>query len=150
MRGLSEEDILKEAKKLRKKVGDRAIMRALHFVRENGRVEFAKDALKKGNLNSFFGIVRSSGESSFKYLQNVYTTINVEEQGLSLALSVTESLLLGKGGAFRVHGGGFAGTIQAFVKNENLDEYVRAMNSVFGDGAVMVLNIRPAGAVKLF
>ena len=150
LRGLSEEDILKEAKNLRKKVGDRAIMRALHFVRENGRVEFAKDALKKGNLNSFFGIVRSSGESSFKYLQNVYTTINVEEQGLSLALSVTESLLLGKGGAFRVHGGGFAGTIQAFVKNENLDEYVRAMNSVFGDGAVMVLNIRPAGAVKLF
>lgn len=150
LRGLSEEDILKEAKNLRKKVGDRAIMRALHFVRENGRVEFAKDALKKGNLNSFFGIVRSSGESSFKYLQNVYTTINVAEQGLSLALSVTESLLLGKGGAFRVHGGGFAGTIQAFVKNENLDEYVRVMNSVFGDGAVMVLNIRPAGAVKLF
>lgn len=150
LRGLTEEDILGEAKALRKKVGDRAIMRAIHFVRENARVEFAKDALKSGNLNAFFGIIRSSGDSSFKYLQNVYTTINVAEQGLSLALAITEGTLLGRGGAFRVHGGGFAGTIQAFVKNELLDEYVELMNSVFGKGAAVALNIRPAGAVRLF
>lgn len=150
LRGLTEEDILGEAKALRKKVGDRAIMRSIHFVRENARVEFAKDALKSGNLNAFFGIIRSSGDSSFKYLQNVYTTINVAEQGLSLALALTEGTLLGRGGAFRVHGGGFAGTIQAFVKNELLDEYVELMNSVFGKGAAVALNIRPAGAVRLF
>ena len=150
LRGLSENDILKEARVLRKRFGDRAIMRALHFLRENERVESAKDALKVGNLDGFFNEIRFSGESSFKYLQNVYTTINVSEQGLSLALAVTEGTLSGKGGAFRVHGGGFAGTIQAFVKNEYLDEYVGKMNSVFGEGAVAVLNIRPLGATRLF
>lgn len=150
LRGITEEDILKEARVLRKRFGDRAIMRALHFVRENARVESAKDALKNGDLDRFFHIIRASGESSFKYLQNVYTTINVSEQGLSLALAITEGALSGKGGAFRVHGGGFAGTIQAFVKNEYLDEYVKTMNSVFGEGAAVALNIRPAGAVRLF
>ena len=150
LRGLTEEDILGEAKILRKRFGDRAIMRALHFVRENVRVESARDALKEGDIDRFFDIIRASGESSFKYLQNVYTTINVSEQGLSLALAVTDGALSGKGGAFRVHGGGFAGTIQAFVKNEYLDEYVRVMNSVFGEGAAVALNIRPIGATKLF
>ena len=150
LRGLYEEDILLEAKKLRSQVGDRAIMRAIHFIRENSRVDYAKDALKAGNLNGFFGMIRASGESSFKYLQNVYTTVNVAEQGLSLALAFTEEALLGRGGAFRVHGGGFAGTIQAFVKNEYLDEYVSKLNSVFGEDSVAVLNIRPMGAVRLF
>ena len=150
LRGLTEADILAEASALRKDVGDRALMRSVHFLRENERVEKAKEALKAENLNGFFEMIRLSGESSFKYLQNVYTTINVAEQGISLALCVTDGMLSGKEGAFRVHGGGFAGTIQAFVKNEHLDEYVSKMNSVFGDGAVAVLNIRPAGAVRLF
>ena len=150
LRGISEEDILREARVLRKRFGDRAIMRALHFVRENDRVESAKEALQGGDLERFFGIIRASGESSFKYLQNVYTTQNISEQGLSLALALTDGILCGKGGAFRVHGGGFAGTIQAFVKNEYLDEYVGKMNSVFGEGAVAVLNIRPLGAARLF
>ena len=83
-------------------------------------------------------------------MQNVYTTVNVGEQGLSLALAFTEEALLGRGGAFRVHGGGFAGTIQAFVRNEHLDEYVGKLNSVFGEDSVAVLNIRPMGAVRLF
>ena len=150
LRGLYEEDILKEAKNLRKTVGDRAIMRAIHFIRENSRVDYARDSLKSGNLNGFFGMIRASGDSSFKYLQNVYTTVNVGEQGLSLALAFTEEALLGRGGAFRVHGGGFAGTIQAFVRNEHLDEYVGKLNSVFGEDSVAVLNIRPMGAVRLF
>ena len=150
LRGLTEDDILSEVMILRKRVGDRAIMRALHFLRENARVESARGALKNGDLDGFFDLIRASGDSSFKYLQNVYTTINVAEQGLSLALAVTEQALSGKGGAFRVHGGGFAGTIQAFVKNEYLDEYVRKMNSVFGEGAAVALNIRPLGAVRLF
>ena len=150
LRGLAEEDVVKSASELRKKVGDRAILRALHFLRENERVVAEKEALKNEKLDEFYSIILSSGRSSFQYLQNVYTTINVAEQGLSLALAVTEGLLADKGGAFRVHGGGFAGTIQAFVKNEYLDEYVNLMDSVFGEGAAMVLNIRPAGAVKLF
>ena len=150
LRGLTEDDILREARILRKRVGDRAIMRALHFLRENERVESARDALKRKELDGFFKEILASGNSSFKYLQNVYTTINVAEQGLSLALAITDKTLSDKGGAFRVHGGGFAGTIQAFVKNEYLDEYVKIMNSVFGEGAAAVLDIRPLGAVRLF
>ena len=150
IRGLSEADIIKKAPELREKVGDRAILRAIHFVRENARVKVARDALKSGELDRFFATILESGRSSFEYLQNVYTTINVREQGLSLALAITDGYLSGKGCAFRVHGGGFAGTIQAFVKNEYLDGYVALMNSVFGEGAAMPLNIRPVGAAKLF
>ena len=150
LRGLTEEEILKAAPNMRRRVGDRAILRAIHFVRENERVEKAREALKCGDLNSFYDIILASGRSSYQYLQNVFTTHNAIEQGISLALCVTDGALSGKGGAFRVHGGGFAGTIQAFVKNEHLDSYVAAMNSVFGEGAAMVLNIRPLGAVKLF
>ena len=150
IRGLNEDDIVKKASELRSKIGDRAILRAIHFVRENARVESARDALKSGELDKFFAAILASGHSSFEYLQNVYTTINVGEQGLSLALAITDGYLSGKGGAFRVHGGGFAGTIQAFVKNEYLEGYVALMNSVFGDGAAMPLNIRPIGAARLF
>ena len=150
LRGISEEEILSATPYLRRRTGDRAILRAIHFVRENDRVELAKDALKSGDLDKFFEIILASGRSSYQYLQNVYTNHNPMEQGISLALSVTDGALSGKGGAFRVHGGGFAGTIQAFVKNEELEEYVRRMDSVFGDGAAARLNIRPLGAVKLF
>ncbi len=150
LRGIDEEDIVKNITKIRKNAGDRAVLRALHFIRENGRVAFAKDALKGGDLKAFLGMIHASGKSSFEYLQNVYTTINVEEQGLSLALAITDGYLSGKGCAWRVHGGGFAGTIQCFVKNEYLQGYVDLMNSVFGNGAAMPLNIRPQGAVRLF
>ena len=150
LREITEAELLASAGELRIKTGDRAVLRALHFLRENDRVTAAKSALKNDDLDKFYSIILSSGRSSFQYLQNVYTTINVAEQGLSLALAITDGFLADKGCAFRVHGGGFAGTIQAFVKNEYLDEYVKLMDSVFGDGAAMVLNIRPAGAVKLF
>ncbi len=150
LRGLTEEDIIGAANELRSTAGDRAILRALHFIRENNRVVEAKDALKREDLPAFLEVILQSGRSSFQYLQNVYTTKKVDEQGLSLALALTEGALAGKGCAFRVHGGGFAGTIQAFVKNEYLADYVRVMNSVFGEGAAMPLNIRPAGAIRLF
>ncbi len=150
LRGLTEEEILKAAPHMRRRVGDRAIMRAIHFIRENERVEGARDALKRGDLDRFYEIILASGRSSYQYLQNVYTTHNHIEQGISLALCITDGALAGRGGAFRVHGGGFAGTIQVFVKNEYLDEYVKAMDAVFGEGAAMALNIRPLGAVKLF
>ena len=148
--GLSESDILAAAPHLRKRTGDRAILRAIHFVRENERVVKAKEALKNGDLNGFYKIISQSGRSSFQYLQNVYTNHNSFEQGISLALCVADGFLSDKDGAFRVHGGGFAGTIQAFVKNDNLDSFVSEMNTIFGEDAVMVLNIRPLGAVRLF
>ena len=150
LRGLTEEEILKASPMLRKRVGDRALLRSLHFLRENDRVEVAKDALKSGDIDRFFEMITASGRSSFQYLQNVYTNHNPFEQGISLALCVADGLLAGKGGAFRVHGGGFAGTIQVFVRNEDLPHFVSEIDSVFGDGAAAPLNIRPLGAVKLF
>ena len=150
LRGLTETDILSAVPYLRRRTGDRALLRAIHFVRENDRVELAREALKSGDLDRFYEIILASGRSSYQYLQNVYTNHDHMEQGISLALCATDGALSGKGGAFRVHGGGFAGTIQAFVKNEELDEYVKLMDSLFGDGAAMPLNIRPLGAVKLF
>ncbi len=150
LRGLSESDIVAKITTLRTEVNDRAILRALHFIRENERVMKIRDALSASDLDGFLFGVLASGNSSFKYLQNVYTTINPEEQGLSLALAVSEGFLDGKRCAWRVHGGGFAGTIQAFVKNEYADEYVALMDSVFGEGAAMRLRIRPVGATKLF
>ena len=150
LRGLTEADILSKAAELRASVGDRAILRSLHFVRENARVERAREALLSSNVDGFLSLVLESGRSSFEYLQNVYTTKNVAEQGLSLALCVTDGLLSGKGCAYRVHGGGFAGTIQVFVKNEYADEYCEKINAVLGKGAAMKLNIRPVGATKLF
>ena len=150
LRGLTEAQIVSCAKELRSKVGDRALLRALHFVRENERVEKARDALLSDDLDSFFKVIRESGHSSFEYLQNVYTTINVSEQGLSLAIALTDGFLSTREGAFRVHGGGFAGTIQAFVKTSDMPEYVSLMDSVFGKGAAMALNIRPLGATRLF
>ena len=150
LRGLTERDIIEAAPALRRKAGDRAILRAIHFIRENDRVASAKDALKGGDIDAFYSIILASGRSSFEYLQNVYTNKNVAEQGLSLALALTDGALSGKGCAFRVHGGGFAGTIQAFVRNDMLSDYVELMDSVFGKGAAMPLNIRPLGAVRLF
>ena len=150
LRGLTEADIIGAAAKIRATLGDRAFMRALHFIRENDRVECGKDALIRGDMAEFFSTVTASGTSSFKYLQNVYTVKNVGEQGLSLALALTDGMPAGAVGASRVHGGGFAGTIQAYVKREYTDAYIRLMDSVFGEGAVMRLNVRPLGAIKVF
>ena len=150
LRGLTEADILGRVAEIRAKLGDRALMRALHFIRENDRVEKGREALLGGDMATFFDTVTASGTSSFKYLQNVYTVKNVGEQGLSLALAVTDGMPAGSVGASRVHGGGFAGTIQAYVKREQVGEYIRLMDSVFGEGAVMRLNVRPLGAIKVF
>ena len=151
LRPFKEEDILSHAKEIRERLGDRALLRALHFVRENARVMCAALALKTNDIALFLSMETQSGNSSFKYLQNVYTVKNIEEQGLSLALCLAEQRIREYGyGACRVHGGGFAGTIQAFVRSEYVDEFARGMDAVFGDGASMCLVIRPLGAVKLF
>ena len=148
LRGISEDELTVRIPELRESLGDRAVLRALHFIRENKRVVNARDALVSGNLDGFFRAVNDSGSSSFKYLQNVYTTINVREQGLSLALALAERYLDGEG-ASRVHGGGFAGTVQIFVRRSRLPGLVELMNSVFGEGSAMALNVRPVGAARL-
>ena len=148
--GISESEIVSRAGDIRAALGDRALLRSIHFVRECRRVEDAKDSLVSGDISGFLKCIGASGDSSFKYLQNVFTTKELREQGLSLALALTDGYLKDKCGAHRVHGGGFAGTIQAFVKKEDLAGYVELIDGVFGKGAVDVLNIRPLGATRLF
>ena len=149
VREVDEAEVIDNVADLREKLGDRAIMRALHFFEENKRVGMQKAALESGNLDAFFENVKASGRSSFCYLQNVYTNKNVSEQGLSLALCLAERILKDKKAAWRVHGGGFAGTIQAFVPSETVAEFKNTMDSCFGEGACIVLNVRPVGATKI-
>lgn len=149
LRDTDENAVLAAIPALREKVGDRAILRALHFFAENRRVAAQKAALKAGDLDTFLANVIASGRSSFCYLQNVYTTKNVSEQGLSLALCLAERVLSGKRAAWRVHGGGFAGTIQAFVPTEDVAEFRAVMDAAFGEGRCMVLRVRPEGALRI-
>ena len=150
LRDADEDKLMSSAASIREKVGDRALLRAFHFFNENRRVAKQKAALAAEDLDAFFEQVKASGRSSFCYLQNVYTTKNVNEQGLSLALCIAENYLSDKRGAFRVHGGGFAGTIQAFVASNEVEGFRQRMDSIFGDGKCIVLRIRPVGAVKVF
>ena len=150
LREVDESSFVSEIPALREKVGDRAILRALHFFNENKRVAKQRAALEGGDLDGFFAEVIASGRSSFCYLQNVYTSKNLSEQGLSLALCLAEGYLSGKKAAWRVHGGGFAGTIQAFVPTCEVEGFRTLMDGVFGEGKCIVLRIRPEGAVKIF
>jgi galactokinase len=149
LRELSEAEVIAAIPALRKKVGDRGILRALHFFNENKRVASQVAALKSNDIDAFFSGVISSGRSSFCYLQNVYTTKNVEEQGLSLALCLCENYLSDKKAAFRVHGGGFAGTVQAFVPSDAVEGFKALMDSAFGEGACLVLRVRRDGALRV-
>lgn len=149
LRDVKEEDVIASVSLLRGSVGDRAIMRALHFFEENRRVDKLKTALTEGDIDSFFASILESGRSSFCYLQNVFTTKNVSEQGISLALCLAERFLKDKKAAFRVHGGGFAGTIQAFVPSEYAEEFRAYMDAALGEGSCLILRIRPYGAVKV-
>ena len=150
LRDVSKSELIAEIPALREKVGDRAILRALHFMNENERVAAQKDALLKNDLDKFFELVIASGKSSFCYLQNVYTTKNLTEQGLSLALCLAEDYMNDKRAAWRVHGGGFAGTIQSYVPSEYVEGYRALMDATFGEGKCIVLRIRPVGAVRVF
>ena len=133
---------------LRSKYGDRAVLRAFHFFNENDRVFMQRAALKSGNFEEFLAMVNDSGESSYNYLQNLYSTSNIKEQGLCLALALTKQFLNGKG-ACRVHGGGFAGTIQCYIPTEMLSAYKNMIEATFGVGSCCVLKIRPVGGTEI-
>ena len=141
-------DVIKAIPQLREKYGDRSVLRALHFFTENERVQKEVNALKWGDMNLFLDNVKESGDSSFKYLQNVYSNNDVENQNISIALMMSD-VLLKKEGVSRVHGGGFAGTIQAFVKNDFVVPYKMQMDSIYGEGSCKDLRIRKYGGMKV-
>ena len=139
-------ELMKRIPELRRQHGDRAVLRALHFMRENERVKLQIEALENNDFEEFKRLVVESGHSSFEYLQNVYTVNNTREQGLSLALCLAQGILNNQG-AWRVHGGGFAGTTQNFVPAGLLEEFRSRIEKVFGEGSCHVLNLRPVGGV---
>jgi galactokinase len=159
LRELDEEAVLGRIGELRKALGDRAVLRALHFFSENQRVVSLGDALaalavakapaeKRQALDRYLALVNESGDSSWELLQNIYSPRDPAVQGLSIALALSRKFLAGRG-ACRVHGGGFAGTIQAYIPLEALEAYRGEMEKVFGEGAVTPLRIRPLGAIEL-
>ena len=144
LREVDEKEFYKNIATLQKECGDRAVLRSLHFFEEEKRVEKEVNALKSGDFKEFLQTVKASGNSSFNYLQNVYTNKDVQNQGVSIGLAVSESIL-GNHGVSRVHGGGFAGTIQAFVEDSFVENYREMLDSVFGEGSCHVLKVRPFG-----
>lgn len=148
LRKLTLEQIVEKIPEIRKKTGDRAILRAYHFQGDNQRVVDQVAALENNDFQSFLNMVVESGYSSFMYNQNIFDVVHKDEQVVSLALALSEMVLKGSG-AWRVHGGGFGGTIQAFVPQDKLDEYVKTLEHVYGKGKCHALFIRAKGAIKL-
>lgn len=133
---------------LKKELHERALIRASHYFSENDRVDALYDALEQKDFEAFKAVVNASGRSSYMYLQNIYSDHSPTAQAMSLALCITEKLL-GDKGAWRVHGGGFGGTIQAHVPNDMVDTYIAEMDRIFGAGSSCALQIRPCGPIKL-
>lgn len=149
-RELDEQQLLREMPRLRVEVGDRAVLRVLHFLQENERVAAQADAIRTGDMPRFLGLVHASGLSSARWLQNCSTPKAAHEQGILLALALTEDHLACHGpGACRVHGGGFAGTIQVWLPWAALSAYEALMNTAFGVGAVVRVQVRERGAVEI-
>jgi len=147
LREINSDSFNKNIGKLRNIGNDRAVLRAMHFFKENERVEQQYHALKTKNITEFLNLVTESGNSSFKYLQNIYPTSNLGGQPLSLALAITEEFISNIGsGACRVHGGGFAGTIQVFLPINSVADYTEIVDSVFGKNSVKLLEIREFGS----
>ena len=145
---IDEKDFYAKLPEIRKACGDRAVMRCIHFYQENARVPQQVAALREGNFDKFLSLVKQSGYSSYMYLQNVIPAGYKAHQDVAVALGLAEHYLRGRG-AYRVHGGGFAGTIQAFVPVDMLDEFVAGMDGALGEGACHVLSIRPQGGVEM-
>ncbi len=148
LRDVNENEFYSTIPKLREKCSDRAVMRAAHFFAENRRAVLEANALSEGNMNYFLELVRQSGESSANLLQNLYSCSQPTEQAISIGIMLSKSIL-GRNGTVRVHGGGFAGTIQAFVPVEKVNEYSQEMNRIFGDRSCYILRIRPVGSIEI-
>lgn len=144
----SKEEVYCNRNKIREKCGDRALLRAIHFFNDDARVLEQACALRNGDFARFLELVNESGRSSYMYLQNVFAPSQIQEQGISLGLCLTEQLLSGRG-AFRVHGGGFAGTMQAYVPNDLLAQYKTAMEETFGAGSCYLLSVRRDGGIRI-
>ena len=148
LREIPEEEFLEKLPELRKHVSDRAILRAIHVYQENKRVRILASALRNEDLYAFFHMIRQSGQSSWMYLQNIYPSGAVAKQEVAVALTLCDTLLKGRG-AYRVHGGGFAGTVQAFVPFDMLTRFKSEIERVLGEGKCHVLNIRADGGIRV-
>ena len=148
LREVAEAEFISSIPELRAAAGDRALLRAMHVYSENRRVDALCRALEQGDFQRFLNVVRESGRSSWMYLQNVVVTGSTGEQSAALALALCDSIL-GERGAFRVHGGGFGGTVQAFVPDDMLDEFKAGIEKVFGAGSCHVMKIRSRGVMRL-
>lgn len=148
LRDANEQIFYENIAEIREKCGDRAVLRAMHIFNENKRVLTQKSALRRGDFNTFFVTVKRSGESSYDLLQNVYSPSNPKEQAISLALALTKQFLNGRG-AYRVHGGGFAGTIQCYIPNKMFNDYKQMIEAVFGENSCVKLFVRPVGGYEL-
>jgi len=150
MSEVSTDAYLAKISEIRKQLGDRAVLRGLHFLQENERVVAQVNALNNGNFHHFLELVEDSGNSSFKWLQNIYSTKNVKAQGVTLALALTEKYIAEIGeGACRVHGGGFAGTILVFLPNDTIRKFKELIEPIFGKSSIQELSIRPIGTVRI-
>lgn len=148
LRDADEEKFYENIASLREKCGDRSVLRAIHFFNEQKRVYKQKSALESGNFEEFLQLVNESGQSSYDLLQNLYSTSAVSEQGLPVALALTKQYLSDRG-ACRVHGGGFAGTIQCYIPSFMLDGYKKMIEKVFGKNSCMPISIRPVGGYEI-
>ena len=148
LREVPEDQFREQIPALRKKCGDRAVLRASHFYRENDRVKEETEALFADDFQTYLKTAEASGQSSFMYLQNVYSSRFPDQQAVAVALMTAEHLLDGKG-ACRVHGGGFAGTIQVFVPDEDVEAFQQDIDAVLGEGSCRVLQIRPFGGIVI-
>ena len=148
LREVPRETFFKELPKLWKETSGRAVLRAIHFYEEEERVLRGVKSLEESDYPGFLGVIKASGDSSAKYLQNIYSPRDVDSQNVTVALAVSESIL-GKNGVCRVHGGGFAGTIQAFVKNEAVAAYKEQIEAIYGDDSCHVLKVRLQGGIRV-
>ncbi len=148
LRQIPEAEFFAALPRLRGYVSDRAILRAIHFYQETTRVFCLRDALKSKDFDAFLRIIKDSGKSSWMYLQNITPAGRICRQEMAVALALCDSFLNGRG-AYRVHGGGFAGTVQAFVPEDMLEQFVSRMENVLGAGACHILKIRPQGGIRL-
>lgn len=148
LREVDEKDFKHSISQLREILSDRAVLRAAHFFNENKRACDEAEHLKASDFEGFLKLVRESGDSSESYLQNLYSVKNPMKQEIPLALMIGKEIL-GESGAIRVHGGGFAGTIQAFVPEEKVSEYISVMNGIFGNDSCYILSVRPFGGIEI-